>query len=112
MGNRLFNILTKITEKIKTVSSTVPQIQYGRVVGSSIAANTYVDKKVTFPKKFDNVPVVIVSFVSTSVAGSFGKCTIAVNNIGIEGATIRIFNGDTTSRSPDMFWIAVGQQNV
>jgi len=111
MENRVFNIITKIIEKMRSISKGTPEIQCGRITGTSVSANTYLDRSFTFPKQFENIPVVTACFISTSVAPTFGRCTIAVNSITAKGATIRIFNSDTVGRVPDMFWIAIGEKN-
>lgn len=75
------------------------------------AGGTCSDHEVTFPTPFaeDTVPVVVVSFRTSSSAPTFGNCTCSVHSKTNTGFTIRFFNGDTSNRSPGFDWIAVGQ---
>lgn len=64
-------------------------------------------RSVTFPTPYDSAPNVVVGFISTTSAGGFGRCSVAVNDISATGFTYRIFNGDTTARNPGICWIAL-----
>ena len=84
--------------------------QSGTVAPSStgVAAGSASDlRSVTFPTTYDSVPNVVVGFSSTTSAGGFGRCSVAVNSISATGFTYRIFNGDTTARNPGIYWIAL-----
>lgn len=80
----------------------------GKVTGvGNISAGDTKDVTITFHKWFRNPPIVTASFVSTSSAGAFGRCTISVVSVTYSGATLRIFNGDSSTRSPNINWIAM-----
>lgn len=83
-------------------------IKTGTITGSSINANSYADYTVTFSEAFESVPVVMACFQSTSTAGYFGRCTVAVVSTTKTGCTIRVFNGDSSARGPNINWIAIG----
>lgn len=80
----------------------------GKVTGvGNISAGGTKDVTITFHEWFRNPPIVTASFVSTSSQGAFGRCTISVVSVTYSGATLRIFNGDSSNRSPDINWIAM-----
>lgn len=72
----------------------------------AIAANTYVDKTITFPFTFESTPNVVACLFSSATSSTFGGFAISVVSRTTTGATIRIFNNTGTQRSPDIFWIA------
>ena len=84
-------------------------VQCGRIAGTSVDSGKYVDVPITFPRAFHSAPIVVVGFETESSAGSFGRCTAAVTGtVTASGFTVRIFNGDTTTRVPRVSWIAAG----
>lgn len=84
-------------------------VQCGRISSVTVPNGGYEDVGVTFPKEFYAAPIVVVSFETESTAGSFGKCSVAVTStVTTTGFTARIFNGDSTNRTPRVSWIAVG----
>lgn len=95
-----------------TQSQTALGIQSGALenVGGQ-AGGTCSDHDVTFPTPFaeGTVPVVVVSFRTSSSEPTFGNCTCSVHSKTHTGFTIRFYNGDTSKRSPGFDWIAVGQ---
>lgn len=93
----------------RTASQQGIGIDCGYVQGSSVAANSYADYQVDFNFGFANTPIVVVGFYTGSTAGAFGRCCCSVTTKNTWGFTIRVFNGDTTSRSPSLQWIAIGQ---
>lgn len=80
----------------------------GYVAGTTVTAGSYADITVSFGTTLDTAPTVVACFQSVSTAGAFGKCTLAVHSITTTGCKIRIFNGDTANRAPDLRWIAIG----
>ena len=79
----------------------------GTITGSSVSAGGTKDYEVTFSKSFSSVPIVVACFQSTSTAGAFGKCTLGVVSTSTTGFTVRVFNGDSSGRGPNINWIAV-----
>lgn len=73
----------------------------------SVSASSYSDLNITFNVTFKSVPIVVVGFNTTSTAGGFGRCSCAVLNVTTTGCTVRVFNGDTTTREPAIRWIAI-----
>ena len=78
--------------------------------GTSVAAGGYEDVAITFDQAFSVAPVVVVGLLTSSTAGAFGRCCVSVvpGSTTETGFTARIFNGDSSSRSPSLTWIAVG----
>lgn len=84
-------------------------VQCGRVTAADIAGGSYRDVSVTFPNAFQTAPVVTVCFETESTAGAFGKCVAAVTGTPTTtGFTMRLYNGDTSTRAPRAVWMAVG----
>ena len=106
-------LLTKILTSIKTLqtgkqaSLGVSTIAWGWLDTSNVPSGSYIDRTVTFGKTFSNNPYVVASFTSQATAGAFGRCTCAVHSITTTGCKIRVFNGDSTQRSPGLYWIAI-----
>lgn len=109
----LGNLSTSLSEALGISSessssgTTTRVMETGHITGSSVPKNDYVDYPISFTKPFPKAPTVIACFQSTSTAGAFGRCTIGVVSTTVSGATIRVFNGDESSRGPNINWIAV-----
>lgn len=90
-------------------SSDKPEIRSGTTAQQSIASNTYYDFVITFSPAMNEVPTVSVSLVTNSTAGNFGRLTAAVvlNSVTASGFTCRVHNGDSSSRTPAVTWIAI-----
>lgn len=103
-------LLTKILTYLKTHTHTVSQVtdlKRGWLGEQSVSAGSYIDRTVSFGTTFSSNPYVVAAFTSSSTAGAFGRCTCAVHSITTTGCKIRVFNGDTTQRSPGLYWIAM-----
>ena len=75
----------------------------------SIQANSYYDMNITFNKKFEKAPYVVVSYRGSSENTDIGITKIFAVVIGTttSSATIRIFNTGTENRAILLNWIAV-----
>ena len=93
---------------IEINNMSVMAVQSGKF-SVSIPAEGWVEQPITFPRSFNSPPIVIPIFESTSSAGEFGECNIAVNSITATGAKIKMFNAGTTGRAPNVFWVALGR---
>lgn len=80
----------------------------GKTAAISVASGAYADVAVTFSTVYASAPAVVAGFFSASEAGSFGKCTCSVHSITASGFTIRVFNGDSGTRIPNVEWISYG----
>lgn len=83
----------------------------GTINGGDVNPGSYKDFEVSFGTyRFSSTPSVVVGFVTNSDAGAFGKCCCAVllSSLSTSGFTIRVYNGDTSKRSPRCHWIAIG----
>lgn len=97
-------------EDIKELFSeveSIPQIQHGSFQAQSVTANGYKDYTVTFPVTFAKTPTVVAIFGGSSTAAAMGNCSIGLLSASTTGATIRIWNNDSTARTPTVHWIAV-----
>lgn len=84
-------------------------VQAGRIASQDIAAGGYTDVSVTFPQAFQAAPIVTVCFETDSGAGAFGGCVAAVYGAPTAtGFTARLYNSDSSKRSPRVVWTAVG----
>lgn len=78
------------------------------------AGGAYKDKSVSFGTElgsafeFVSPPAVVVGFKSDSSAGTFGRCCVSAHSVTTTGFTLRFFNGDSSNRNPEFFWIAIG----
>ena len=84
-------------------------IRQGRIEGTTVAANAYVDVAVSLGVDMDAVPNVVCGVDSNSTAGAIGNITAAVltGSVTVSGFTCRIFNAGSSSRIPAVQWIAV-----
>ena len=83
--------------------------QSGTVTASTVgnvSAGSYKDVAVTFPDGYNETPNVVVGFRTTSTAGAFGLCSVGVVSVDNYGFTARVFNGDSQTRNPGIYWIA------
>lgn len=89
----------------------IANIQAGEVASvGATAGGATVDIDATFPIAFarGTTPYVVVGFKSTSTAGTFGRCAVAVMSATNTGFTFRFFNGDSSNRAPEFTYIAFG----
>lgn len=108
----LGNLSTTLAEALGvsesgSAGSVTTTYESGTITGSSVSANSYKDYNVTFSKSFSSAPIVTASFQSTSTAGAFGNCTLGIVSTTATGFTVRVFNGDSSGRAPNINWIAV-----
>lgn len=112
LSMELGNLSTSLSEALGISSessssgTTTRVMESGHITGSSVPKDDYVDYSISFTKPFPKAPTVIACFQSTSTAGAFGRCTLGVVSTTVSGATIRVFNGDESSRGPNINWIA------
>lgn len=85
----------------------VTKIQSGYIAPlGGTDAGSYKDGTREFYTPFKAPPAVVIGFDTTSTAGSFGKCSVALVDATETGFTFRFFNGDDTKRNPGFVWIA------
>lgn len=98
--SRLGNILTTLANRSHIMES-------GSVYVGNVAANSYVDVPITYSKTYPNTPDVVVCLNSNSTSAKMGLVTVATLSRSQTGFTARIFNADTSGRSPYINWIAM-----
>ena len=95
-----------------TFYDQIVNIQVGVIdqMGFPTEGGAYSEKSVSFPTPYveGTVPVVVIGFVNTSVAGNFGRCCVAVSEVNHTGFKFRFHNGDTSNRNPKFSYIAFG----
>lgn len=90
--------------------SNIFKLAHGEITDNNAPANGYQSiGPVSYSSTgFTSAPHVIIGFKSSSTASGFGRCSCSVYNVTATSFYCRIFNADTTSRSPDLEWIAIG----
>lgn len=85
-------------------------IQSGRTSSVNVTKATYVDQPITFPIEFPEAPLVVVGIQTGSTGVGMGNVNVSVahGTVTTTGFSARIFNNDTSNRSPQVTWIAVG----
>lgn len=78
----------------------------GAFSAGNVAANSYKDITVTYDRAFSAIPSVVVCLNSNSTSPNMGYVTAAVLSRSTTGFTARIFNADSSTRSPYVDWIA------
>lgn len=76
---------------------------------SNVASHSYADYQVTFSKAFSSAPIVVVGMMSSSTGYGVGSVSVSAHSITATGFTARIFNNDSSARSPYIHWIAMLQ---
>ena len=92
---------------------TVIDFQQGSV-STSVPANSYKDYTITFPRAFAATPVTWLS-IYTETTSVNGGALCQVSKIGSTSTTqlkIRVFNGDSSARSPSIHWFALVKSNT
>lgn len=94
---------------IATAENLPAMTECGEITTSNVASHDYADYQVTFNKTFSSAPVVVVGMMSASTAYGVGSVSVSAHSITATGFTARIFNDNTSARSPYIHWIAMEQ---
>ena len=99
-----------ITATGEVHGSNIFKIAHGKITDNNAPANGYQSiGPVSYSSTgFTSAPHVIIGFESSSTSSGFGRCSCSVYNVTATSFYARIFNADTTSRSPNLNWIAIG----
>lgn len=113
LGNPLFECSypTYFYEPVTFVDgvSGIPKFAYGQISVAQTSSGSYRDTPIDYTDAgFTNPPTVVCGFWSGSTAGTFGRCCVASYDVTKTGCTARFFNGDSSARSPQITWIAIG----
>jgi len=84
-------------------------MQSGFVAAANISSGSLRTITVKFDTAFTTAPVVMLTLSSGSTAGSNGRvgCGIVPGSITTSGFQCKIWNGDSSARSPGLYWLAV-----
>ena len=99
-----------IKKLLGKVARQLLDMQCGRITTlGEVSSNNRKDVTVTFAKPFSKTPNVVACFESSSTAYGMGSLSCAVLSISTTGFTVRVFNADTSGRSPYIQWIAIAK---
>lgn len=110
-----------VTNEIITINNSVEMIgditingdldcksmDSGQYQDASVAAGDYEDYSIIFNHSFSSAPIVVATPWSTSIAPGMGNVSVAVHTITTTGFKVRLFNNDSSTRSPHINWIAM-----
>ena len=85
----------------------MPTVETGNTSIGSVPATNYVDKVVVFTKTFPSAPEVVACINSSSNASGIGNMTVSVMGVNKTQFTMRIYNNDSSARTPYVRWIAI-----
>lgn len=83
------------------------RFQHGTITGQNISSHDYADFTVTFDVAFPAAPTVVAGLQSSSTGYGVGSVSVGVHTITATGFKARVFNNDSTTRSPNIEWIAI-----
>ena len=102
--------MLNIKKLLSKVTRQLSDMQCGRITTlGEVSSNNKKDVTVTFAKAFSKTPNVVACFESSSTAYGFGRMTCGVLSVSTTGFTVRVFNADTSPRSPYIQWIAIAK---
>ena len=107
--NDVIDVMLDVKALLTKTLKDTNVVQSGATGAISVNSSSYADKTITFSPAFKNTPAISATFWTSSTGGTFGRCAVAIVSVSNTGATIRVFNGDTTSRSPNVLWTAIGK---
>ena len=96
------------TNRYLVGSDSSVRIKSGVTTTMSCPGNMATTQNVFFGTTFVSAPHVVVGFYSTSTASAFGGLACAVQNIDTVKCTVVVFNNTSSTREPQIEWIAVG----
>ena len=86
---------------------STPQIQSGRIAGTSVYGQSITEVPVAFNPAMAATPTVLVSLDSTSDSYEIGHISVATRAVSTNGFIARIFNAGTSTRAPAVNWLAI-----
>lgn len=105
--NILSNALTVDWEGNLECNNLPAMMECGQITVSNVASHSYADYQVTFTKTFSSAPIVVVGMQTASTGYGTGSVSVSAHSITATGFTARIFNNDSSARSPYIHWIAM-----
>lgn len=95
--------------KVATTAFVNRFVQHGDSGAVSVAAGSYTDVSITFPTAFaSGTPTIVLTLASNSTAvAAYAAIQFAVFNRSTTGFTLRVYNADSSSRAPNVCWLAV-----
>lgn len=96
------NMGRQLSESLPIIDGSIVEI--GEIISKNIA-----DVDVTFNKTFTKIPIITCTLVSNSTGVGIGSvsCVVLESSISTTGFTIRVYNNDTSNRTPRINWMAV-----
>lgn len=102
--------MLNVKKMLTKIANQLANIECGRVTNlGEVSSNSTKDATITFSNTFSEAPKVVASIESSSTAYGMGRLTCAVLSVSTTGFTVRVFNADTSARSPYIQWIAIAK---
>lgn len=74
---------------------------------SNVPAQSYADFTVTYPEPLPADTRPFLTLYSTSTAPGYGNIGIGITAHDVNGFTVRVWNNDTSGRSPAIYWMSL-----
>lgn len=102
--------MLNVKKMLTKIANQFANMECGRVTNlGEVSSNSTKDATITFSNTFSEVPKVVACIESSSTAYGMGRLSCAVLSISTTGFTVRVFNADTSPRSPYIQWIAIAK---
>lgn len=92
---------------VSQLIGNLPLIQSGVTDFVSVNANSYKDIDITFDKPYPSNPSIFVSIWGESDSPAYGNINCSFRNVSLNGFTLRVYNDNTSGRSPRYKWTAI-----
>lgn len=101
------NTLIITIRRVSYLIGNLPLIQSGITDFVSVNANSYKDIDITFDKPYPSNPNIFASIWGESDSPAYGNINYSCRNVSVNGFTLRIYNDNTSGRSPRYKWTAI-----
>ena len=92
---------------VAELNGNLPHIQSGSTGYIDMPANSYKDVQIKFLKPFETDPNIFASIWGMSESPAYGNINFSYDNISKTGFTMRIYNDNTSGRTPRFRWVAI-----
>lgn len=102
--------MLNVKKMLTKMANQFANMECGRVTNlGEVSSNSTKDATITFSNTFSEAPKVVACIESSSTAYGMGRLTCAVHSVTTTGCKVRVFNADTSGRSPYIHWIAIAK---
>lgn len=107
---KLKDIVYILYNKLNEMDSKLEEVDGGCITDlGEISSNSTKDTTVTFNRTFSEPPNVVACLESSSTGYGMGRISVSVLSITKTGCKVRVYNADTSTRSPYIQWIAIAK---